>query len=67
MALRHLSMGEPMTDLQILALAGFIFVGLPAIIFCVALLIDRFSPGDCLGEPGAIPGAQAKPRKHRAF
>ena len=49
-----------MTDLQILAFAGFIFVGLPAIIFCVALLIDRFSLTDSAR-------VQSKPRKHRAF
>jgi hypothetical protein len=60
MAQRHLSMGEMMTDLQILVLAGFIFVGLPAIIFCVALLIDRFSLTDSAR-------VQSKPRKHRAF
>jgi hypothetical protein len=50
-----------MTDLQILALAAFIFVGLPAIVFFVALAIDRLRPSDPLAQMGR------KPRKHRAF
>jgi hypothetical protein len=48
-----------MTDVQLLALSAFIFVGLPAIIFCVAFAIDRLSPAKLESKNHA--------RKHRAF
>ena len=51
--------GEPMTDLQLLALSGFMFVGLPAIIFCIAFAIDRLAP--------SRPESKNQARKHRAF
>jgi hypothetical protein len=48
-----------MTDVQLLALSGFIFVGLPALVLAVALAIDRLSP--------AKPESKNHVRKHRAF
>jgi len=48
-----------MSDMAILGLAAFIFVGLPAIIFCIAFAIDRLAP--------SRPESENHARKHRAF
>jgi len=55
--------GALMSDLAILALAGFMFVGLPLIILAGAFIIDRLRPGDPLEQMGRDPC----PRKHRPF
>ena len=51
--------GGIMSDMAILGLAAFIFVGLPAIIFCIAFAIDRLAP--------SRPESKNQARKHRAF
>lgn len=52
-----------MSDVAILGLAGFIFVGLPAIILGVAFAIDRLKPGERLAQKFE----NETPRRHRPF
>lgn len=47
----------------ILALAAFMFVGLPLLILAGAFIIDRVRPGDPLEQMGRDPC----PRKNRPF
>jgi hypothetical protein len=56
-------MGVVMSDMQILALAAFAFVGLPFLVLAGAFIIDRLRPGDPLAHMGRDPC----PRKHRPF
>jgi len=55
--------GVLMSDWAILALAGFMFVGLPFLILAGAFIIDRLRPGDPLAQMSR----DQCPRKHRAF
>ena len=55
--------GRVMGEGAILALAAFMFVGLPLIILAGAFIIDRLRPGDPLAQMSR----DQCPRKHRPF